>query len=113
MIKKQLQYSEIYEEGDDARCIMPFADYVTLFNNTVILQVDTYRQQKLIRSPALKGAQVVELVSIDHEFHITLALEKQARCRMIAATIRPDGKLSFLSTAHDDTSLLQLKLTPK
>ena len=44
MIKKQLQYSEIYEEGDDARCIMPFADYVTLFNNTVILQVDTYRQ---------------------------------------------------------------------
>ena len=51
MIKKQLQYSEIYEEGDDTRCIMPFADYVTLFNNTVILQVDTYRQQKLIRSP--------------------------------------------------------------
>ena len=55
---------------------MPFVDYVTLFNNTVILQVDTYRQQKLIRSPAHKGTQVIELISIDHEFHVTLALEK-------------------------------------
>ena len=76
MTKKQLQYSEIYEEGDDARCIMPFVDYVTLFNNTVILQVDTYRQQKLIRTLAHKGTQVIELISIDHEFHVTLVLEK-------------------------------------
>lgn len=42
-MKKMLGYDEIYNEGDDNRLIMPFADYVTLFNNTVVLQVDTYR----------------------------------------------------------------------
>ena len=61
----------------------------------------------------MKKSQVIELVSIDHEFIITLALEKSARCRMIAAAVKPDGKLSFLSAIHEDTTLLQLKLTPK
>ena len=84
-MKEALQYDEIYQKGEDSRCLMPFTDYVTLFNNTVIVQVDTYRQQKLIRTPVCKGSLVVEIVSIDPEFLVTLAIERPTRCRMVAA----------------------------
>ena len=53
-IQEALGYQEIYK-GSDSRCIMPLTDYVTLFNSTVILQVDTYRQQKLIQTSPCKG----------------------------------------------------------
>ena len=42
-MKEALEYGEIYVRGEDSRFIMPFTDYVTLFNNTVVVQVDTYR----------------------------------------------------------------------
>ena len=43
-MKEALEYDEIYQKGEDSRCILPFTDYVTLFNNTVVVQVDTYTQ---------------------------------------------------------------------
>ena len=68
----------------------------------------------MIRTQPGNGTQVAELISIDHEFLVTLALDKPSRCRMVAGILKQDRNIAYLTSTHaENTCLLQLKMMPK